>query len=450
MVSGLPHYVWEVPGKPISIQLPFDVIDRMSPEILRGFGALKRRGAEVGGILLGRCEQGPPRRVVIQDFEIIPSEYLTGPSYNLSENDLVSFEAALERRRPEDESGLAVVGFFRSHTRDELYLDEADLGVASRYFPGPENVFLLVKPFASRPCIGGFFFWEEGEIYRESTYLQFPFDRKELGGGEAAGPALHTTRAEPESQPLPPYAPTTDKDLVLLPPPHRFWESRPQDSLSIPGAPEGSRITGLSWRWLLVPTFLMVASVTGFFAYRNLDSSKAAPSPGGLDTPLPLKLSVAEKQRQLDVTWDRNAPSIARAKRGVLSISDGSNRRDIELSGAQLRNGRVLYSRLSGDVNLRLEVFPEGEESVNESIRIVSGDAAKPPEPPVAPQKRRVDDAPMKRRSAPARAKTKATHLAPRAASRPTAPPATIKTDPVEPVPAPPAEVELQRPKRRP
>src|SRR5579863_10593697 len=94
-VSGLPYYVWEVPGKPISIQLPFDVIDRISPEVLRGFGALKRRGAEVGGILLGRSEDGPRRKVIIENFQPVPSEYLTGPSYNLSENDLAAFEAAL-------------------------------------------------------------------------------------------------------------------------------------------------------------------------------------------------------------------------------------------------------------------------------------------------------------------------------------------------------------------
>src|ERR1700732_2276302 len=99
MVSGLPFYVWEVPGKPISVQLHFDVIDRVSPDILRGLGALKRRGAEVGGILLGRSEDGPQPKVIVEDFEAVPSEYLTGPSYNLSENDLLAFEAAIERWR---------------------------------------------------------------------------------------------------------------------------------------------------------------------------------------------------------------------------------------------------------------------------------------------------------------------------------------------------------------
>src|SRR5205814_3212361 len=87
-----------------------------------------------------------------------------------------------------------------------------------------------------------------------------------------------------------------------------------------------------------------------------------------------------------DVTWDRNAPAIALAQRGILSISDGSNRRELELTGAQLRNGRVLYSRLSGDVGLRLEVFPEGRESVSESIRIVAADPA--PTHPTAPSVR--------------------------------------------------------------
>src|SRR6266568_1463880 len=114
LASGLPYYVWEVPGRPVSVQLYFDVIDRMLPDILRGLGALRRRGAEVGGILLGRSDPGSPERVGILDFEAVPSEYLTGPSYNLSENDLVAFEAALSLRQSDPESGLSPVGFYRS------------------------------------------------------------------------------------------------------------------------------------------------------------------------------------------------------------------------------------------------------------------------------------------------------------------------------------------------
>jgi len=159
------------------------------------------------------------------------------------------------------------------------------------------------------------------------------------------------------------------------------------------------------WKWLLVPVFLAVAGVGGFFALQDQRVPKtalapiAAPATGippNVESALPLKLSVAEKLNQLEVTWDRNAPAILQARRGVLSISDGSNKRDLELSGAQLRTGRVVYSRLSPDVALRMEVFGEGPEPVTESIRIVSTEALPPPperipaasDPPVVPKRK--------------------------------------------------------------
>ena len=419
-LSGLPFYVWEAPGKPISIQLQFDMIDGVSPDILRGLGALKRRGAEVGGLLLGRREDGSRPKVIVEDFAPVPSEYLTGPSYNLSENDLVAFEAALERWKSGAAGPLTVVGFYRSHTRDELYMDDADLALARRYFPEPGNVFLLVKPFATRPSIAGFFFWEGGEIYRESSYLQFPFDRRELGGGERlpAPPPPPPRAVQPERAPLPLYTPA----LIAAEEPSQ--PAVATSSLSILSAPQDAAMepNKPQWRWLLAPGFLAIALVIGFFAYRNLDNAKASASILSPLPALPLKLSVSERKGQLDVTWDRNAPAVANGKHGVLSIADGVNRQDLELSGPQLRYGRVLYSRLSGDVNLRLEVFPEGQASVVESIRIISTEG--PPQKPVAVE-RPVEAPKPKPKRAP-----------------------IVKTEPVAQPSAPP-EVELLRPERR-
>ena len=139
------------------------------------------------------------------------------------------------------------------------------------------------------------------------------------------------------------------------------------------------------WKWMLVPAFICLAVIGAYFGYRSLIDSKS--SVAGQPTPqtaLPLKLAVAEKQDQLDITWDRNAPAIAQAIQGVLTIVDGANKRDLTLSTTQLKNGRVRYRRLSGDVALRLEVFPEGQEGVSESIRIVLADPA-PPAPGANP-----------------------------------------------------------------
>jgi hypothetical protein len=420
-LSGLPFYVWEAPGKPISIQLQFDMIDRVSPDILRGLGALKRRGAEVGGILLGRREDGSRPKVIVEDFAPVPSEYLTGPSYNLSENDLVAFDAALERSKSGAAGTLTVVGFYRSHTRDDLYMDDADLALARRYFPEPGNVFLLVKPFATRPSIGGFFFWEDGEIHRESSYLQFPFDRRELGGGERrpAPPPPPPRAVQPERTPLPPYKPA----LIAAEEPRQPPVAT--SSLSIlSAAPQEPAIepTKPRWRWLLAPGFLTIALVIGFFAYRSLDNAKASASILSPLPALPLKLSVSERRGQLDVTWDRNAPAVANGKHGVLSIADGVNRQDLELTAPQLRYGRVLYTRLSGDVNLRLEVFPEGQASVVESIRVISTEA--PPVKPVAVERPVEAPKPKPKRAPP------------------------VETAPVAEPSAPP-EVELLRPERR-
>jgi hypothetical protein len=415
VLSGLPFYVWEVSGKPISIQLHFDIVDRVSPDILRGLGALKRRGAEVGGILLGRIEVGPHPTVIVQDFVPVPSEYLTGPSYNLSPNDLVAFEAALERCKAEPAGKLSPIGFYRSHTRDELRMDEADVNLARRYFPEPTSVFLLVKPFATRPCIGGFFFWEDGEINRESTYLQFPFVRRELGGGDPrSAPGPRKPQAEP----------AVEREPVRLRP-------AAEAILSTPEEPPKA-IYKLAWRWLIVPVFLILAGVSGFFAYRNLDNAKAPA--GRVSSPiaaLPLKLSVSDRKGQLDVTWDRNARAVTQAKRGILSIADGDKRRDLELSGLQLRNGRVLYSRLSGDVSLRLEVFPEGQPGVVESIRVISTEA------PTAEQPKPVG--------------VVQPTSAPKPKSRSTPPGRQIPVRPVEPVTEPQAtpEIEIMRPERR-
>ena len=138
--------------------------------------------------------------------------------------------------------------------------------------------------------------------------------------------------------------------------------------LRILSAP-GRGVFLLRWKWLLAP--ILLGSVAAAFVYRDSDSPKAPHrQTTGTQSGLPLKLSVAENRNQLDVMWDRSVPAIVRAKRGVLSISDGSNQQELELNGVQLRTARVHYSPLSADVRFRLEVFPDGLERVGESIRV--------------------------------------------------------------------------------
>src|SRR5258705_13109085 len=93
--QGTPQdcFVWEVPGKPIAVHLSLDVVDHILPDVMRGFSAVPKRGAEVGGILLGTIERLDDKTIVhVEACEIVPCEYKHGPSYFLSEGDLAAFE----------------------------------------------------------------------------------------------------------------------------------------------------------------------------------------------------------------------------------------------------------------------------------------------------------------------------------------------------------------------
>src|SRR5579883_2070307 len=172
-----PAFTWEVPEKPISVRMPFPLIDRMEREVVENFRSLTSRGSEIGGILLGVVAPGSPDLVSIEDYEAIPCDYSRGPLYRLSEADMSRFERAIEQRA---EGGLRVVGFFRSHTRKGLSLDAEDLSFLNARFRDAHNVALLVRPFATKASTAGFFIWENGVMQGEASPLEFPFRSSQL------------------------------------------------------------------------------------------------------------------------------------------------------------------------------------------------------------------------------------------------------------------------------
>src|SRR3954454_6123740 len=207
------HYVWQPPDIPFTIQIALDVIDRMNIEIMRGFGAVRRRGAEVGGLLLGRIEpSGSHTFVSIDDFEPVPCEYAFGPSYILSAQDLQHLRKSLAHFDPSAGRDLYTVGYYRSHTRDGLSLDERDLKFFREYFPDPLHVALLVKPFATKAGVAGFFVEQKGNINGAASALEFPFRRKDLVGAPDEPEETPAEVRQPETRRTTPsaYTPATE------------------------------------------------------------------------------------------------------------------------------------------------------------------------------------------------------------------------------------------------
>ena len=167
------YYRWVEPDSDITVCLKLETVDRLQLEVLRGIDFLTHAGNEVGGILLGRTERDEGRTLIfIEDFEPAPCEHVNGPSYALTAKDAVNFEAALARGGARQT--LSVVGYYRSHNRDGLFLSADDLRLIQRHFRGPDNLFLLIKTLTNKACTAGFFFWKDGHIHAEFTDSEAP------------------------------------------------------------------------------------------------------------------------------------------------------------------------------------------------------------------------------------------------------------------------------------
>ena len=199
--ASSPWYLWEVPQKPVSVRIPFSLIDRLEREAVENFRSLTSRGSEIGGLLVGDVSPGSPLVVSIADYELIACDYSRGPLYRLSDADMGRFEQAIQQWLA---AGRGVAGFFRSHTRKGISLDVDDLAFFHARFRDPHHVALLVRPFATKASMAGIFIRENGKVNGEASCLEFPFRSSELGTGQAPAPPDPKAAAPSAAPPLTP------------------------------------------------------------------------------------------------------------------------------------------------------------------------------------------------------------------------------------------------------
>ncbi len=383
-------FVWEVPGKSIAVHLSLDVVDQILPDVLRGFAAVPKRGAEVGGILLGNVEKDGDRTIVhIEDCEMVQCEYKHGPSYLLSEEDLDAFDETCAKWESAP-GGIGPVGFYRSHTREGMKPEPDDVDLCANYFPDPSNILLLIKPHATKPGTAGFFFYENGR-FQDKTYLEFPFRRRELSGQgpEVRRPLGERSPERPAAEsvvrrmPTPMRAPEPKRQAPELEeqieePPPRYQEQplrtrateQIQEPLLHPVREQPYAQIALPrqrFRWIWIPLsfiFLLMGVVLGFQSALSWGGRVgASPAP----ETFVLGLRVQKVEDNLSVQWDRNAPAVKISQKGILAIDEGGAHKSVELDTPQLQTGGIIY-RVSGDnVKFRLEVFPRERSSVAET-----------------------------------------------------------------------------------
>jgi hypothetical protein len=351
-------YTWTFPGAPVSIHLHLSVVERLAPEVRRAFDAVPAHSVEIGGLLLGTADFKSSPVVEIKDFMPFLSEYRPDHRFVLCDGDQRQLEKKLATIREDRADGLTVVGYYRSHIDIGLSLNESDLALAEAHFYDPADVFLLVKPSTDGSSTAGFFFWDNGRIDSEFTFLEFPFDARQLTGARVK-----------------PSIPVRERDAKEVESP----ESQPQfDAPQAAGEPEEppvrERRATHKPPWLWYPLFTVLMIALGAVGYQALlkwsgrASGEANVATAASDTTA-LALRVERKDSDLRVSWNRKATALVQAKEAALSIRDGdAQQQELRLTLDQLRYGSVLYTPANASVQFRLEVTAGDNSKTSESV----------------------------------------------------------------------------------
>lgn len=367
------YYAWSPSGKQVTVHLSLNVVDRMNIDIMRGFGAVPKRGAEVGGVLLGSVESADAEGklfIRIEDFVAVACSYARGPSYLLSEEERRKLDAVVDAA--EGNSKMAPVGYYRSHTRDgALTLGEEDIDLMERDFPDPSAIVLLVKPFATKVGVAGIFIREESG-FPAQTSLEFPFRRRDMTGEEAPPrrPLQDRQARSPrvrESEMLPDVSPLRPPREVVLQEPERAPLAQPLQhslppSLTEPSPPPEKR----SFLWFpLCLLFLVLGVALGYQAALTFAPQTSLQVDGRT---FALNLSAGRNSDTLTVRWDRDSAVVRNAQRGMLEIQDGDFSKPVPLDSAQLREGTIVYQNTSPMVTFRLVVFVTPVVTISETV----------------------------------------------------------------------------------
>ena len=94
---------------------PF-ALSQLEAQIRESLKAIRGRGVETGGLILGHEIDWDANRIVITGFVNVDIEYKFGPLFRASEADLESFKQAAAL------AGHKVIGYFRSQLRSGMLI----------------------------------------------------------------------------------------------------------------------------------------------------------------------------------------------------------------------------------------------------------------------------------------------------------------------------------------
>jgi hypothetical protein len=340
------------------VLLRWSVMSGIEAEVMEGFKALPRRGAEIGGALLGH--RGPHGEFLIDSWQPIPIEHRSGPSYILSDADLSAWGEFVARARA---GAQHFIGVYRSQTRPGLSVTPDDCRIVEKFLPREDGVLLIVKPLSITESVATFYFCDGGAIVDAAAESrEFEFGGKAIPAGALVEPPVGRLG------PIPPES---------APRENRSTEQSPSSRLSASGVWPISW-QGFSWqRWasVLLPVSAIAAGAAlGLYAHYRGGGPAENPVPSAIAAPSPLSgldLRAERTPEGMRLTWNANSPVLAGATEGVLLIDDSGSRAQQRLSPEELRAGSFVWRPSSGQTEFEVRVIAASGREYAESIRVV-------------------------------------------------------------------------------
>ncbi len=322
---GITDYseLW-LPGSPLPVRIEYAAIRE-----------LKRANFEASdgqtGVLLGLVSR---QAILIQRFELVEASAERSDSLG---------PLLQARIRESQDSSPSVVGFFRTEVSGWRGITASDREFAKQYLPVSNAVFLLIQTPAHRPWTAAISALDAAG----APAVEIPFDEYFLRNGYV-GPAV-------ERAPAPPAAP------------------RKRDFREI----------AVTFSIALLIALLVAAAVLVFIWPRSPEPSDLADTAPATASMLSFKVN--RIGGDFEVSWDRASSAVLRATSGTFTVHDGGFTKTVHLTPEQLREARIVYTPLLGDLDFRLEIATNDHRTQAESVQVL-GWSAPPVAPPVTAQ----------------------------------------------------------------
>lgn len=339
--------LWQPPGSDRRFALEFNVIDELTPVMMKGYAAVPRRGAEIGGLLTGSVQ--PDRTTRISGFVHIDVEYAYGPSFQLSARDRKNIEARCNSLRAE---GTICVGMYRSNTRPRFELTAPDVELFEALFRDPATVFLLIRP--SMTNIPGASLFHQSQITQRqiTPRSEFPFRRRELGAPPRQSPARGTvlmTRSEQHRATLglSNEAEAAPEPVISAPPVAALPDHEPPVRRDHPASWLGYALVGI-----------VALGLGGVVGYQQ--GVKNGVQQQSVIQSYNVRVLAGRSGNGISVTWPTSSPPVRRADSAVLHIVSDGKSTEVALNKAELLRGAVLFQEPAESFTGRLDLLLDG------------------------------------------------------------------------------------------